>query len=114
MPLDLSYDYNVAVGIIAILGLLSAGFISGIFYWAAKEAEKDRPPFLKKHGLYYAVKIGEYTLLIASLYFLFVSLGWITTLVAYLLMEYRLHHILKPVYRKYFGIPTDKAAQSAD
>lgn len=114
MPFGLSYEYNVAVGIIAIIGLLLAGFISGIFFWASKEAEQDRPAFLKKHGLYYAIKIGEYTLLIASLYFLFVSLGWITTLVAYLLMEYRLHHIMKPAYRKYFGIPTDKAAQSTD
>lgn len=110
MPFDLSYEYNVTVGILAIIGLLAAGFLSGIFYWSAKEAAEDRPAFLKKHALYYGLKIGEYTLMFASLYFLFISMGWITTAIAYLLMEYRWHHILKPVYKKHFGIPTEKAS----
>ncbi|MDH4100080.1 MAG: hypothetical protein OEV28_05845 [Nitrospirota bacterium] len=113
MPFDLSYEYSVTVGILALLGLFASGFISGIFYWAAREEAEDRPPFLRKHALYFGLKIAEYTLMVVSLYFLFVSMGWITTAIAYILMEYRLHHMLKPFYKKRFGIPTEKASTPA-
>lgn len=110
---DLSYEYSLIVGLLALFGLLAAGFINGIFYWSSREPEENRPAFLKSNGLYFAMKIGEYTLLVIALYFLFISLGWITTAVAYLLMEYRWHHIMKPVYKKQFGIPSDKSTAVA-
>lgn len=113
MPLDIAYEYNVWLGILSILLLLGAGSISGLFYWSSKEAEEDRPAILKNNKVYFALKIGEYSILVVSLYFLFTSMGWVTTTVAYLLMEYRWHQIMKPMYKKYFGIPTEKAVQAA-
>jgi hypothetical protein len=87
--------------------LLIAGFISGLLNLAREEAEDKKPPFIRDRKTHIFARVVEYTLIIIALYLLVVTSGAIVALIYYLFMEYGLPRVLRPVYKKHFGLPSE-------
>ncbi len=96
----------VLLTLLAIIMILAAGFISGLFDAAKDEPKEKRPRFVEDTRIYIAGKFTEYTLLIVALYLFVVTSGVIIAALYYLFMEYGLPRLLKPLYQKYFGLPS--------
>ncbi len=92
---------------LAIIMIFAAGFLSGLLNLAAIEPEEKKPPFLRDRKRHLTGRVVEYTLLVIALYLLVVTSGIIMAFIYYLFMEYGLPRLLKPVYKKYFGIPSE-------
>ncbi|MBI3815033.1 MAG: hypothetical protein HY279_11315 [Nitrospinae bacterium] len=98
------FDYFIIA--IALIGLMAAISFGNFVQLALKENEGEKPHFVKRKAIIVPLRMAEFAVIALTVYILFIKAGLLATAIIFLLMEFILPSLLKPVFHKYFGMPS--------